>query len=505
VRWSLRSQLLVIVALTVFVVIGASRWVTVQLVYRALEEDLEERVGYVLEVAVDLWADVEPARLQERIMPLKEMRRQVSAIDIFALDGALRWTATTRANPPAPETFLDPDTIQRLKAGETVRTTLPKRKGAVPWRVAVPLVRDGSIVGAAQVEVWPSKLRDLERRLDRIQGAILASSVVALLVLLLWFFERRIARPVASLCSVMRQAEAGDLGVRAAVSEGGEFGVLANGFNKMLAHVETFNTALQTRVDEATRGLAEKNRELGELNENLHRCQLEAARRAPLAAVGQMASTIAHELGTPLNSVLGYTQLLLRQEMTADQRGKLTIIESQVGRMIETIQGILDRTRTQVVPRMPLQVARLVDEALTLVSQRTLAAGVRVRTDLANDLPMIQGDAVGLRQILVNLLTNAIDATSPEGTVTVRARILPEAKDMASQLELAVEDTGKGMRPEELRRIFEPFYTTKDPHSGTGLGLAIVNQIVADHSGRVFAESEPGRGTTIRVQLPLEP
>jgi len=223
-----------------------------------------------------------------------------------------------------------------------------------------------------------------------------------------------------------------------------------------------------------------------------------------LAAAGQIASTIAHELGTPLNSILGYTQLLLRQEMASDQKGKLQIIESQIRRMIETIQGILDRTRRHLVPRAPVEIAPLVDEALAFVSQRIAEAELNVKREMPRDLCVFEGDEVGLRQILVNLLTNAIDATDRGGTITVRAVAVPATQEAPGHLEIAVSDTGRGLRPEELERVFEPFYTTKEPGMGTGLGLAIVSQIASDHGGRAVAESEPGRGTTIEVQLPLE-
>jgi len=348
---------------------------------------------------------------------------------------------------------------------------------------------------------WQTRLR---RDLYNEQAAFVIASIVLISFLLAWFLEHYVTHPVTTLQKAMAQAQQGNLRVRAAVKGEGEFGFLAGGFNEMLAQIERLTTGLQARVEEATRDLAEKNFELHELNEKLARAQHEAARRQPLAAAGQIASTIAHELGTPLNSILGYTQLLLRQDMSSDQRAKLSIIESQIRRMIETIQGILDRTRGQLVPRVPVEVAPLVDEALAFVSQRITEAGLSVRTEIPRDLCLFQGDAVGLRQILVNLLTNAIHATDPKGTITVRAALVPRANDRATQLEIAVSDTGKGLRPEDLERIFEPFYTTKEPGVGTGLGLAIVSQIASDHGGRVFAESEPDRGTTIRVQLPLE-
>jgi signal transduction histidine kinase len=118
-------------------------------------------------------------------------------------------------------------------------------------------------------------------------------------------------------------------------------------------------------------------------------------------------------------------------------------------------------------------------------------------------LPPVPADETALRQVLLNLLTNAIDATEPPGTILVAAALLP-ANGRGRQVEITVTDSGHGMAAEDVRRVFEPFYTTKAPGRGTGLGLAIVDHIVRAHGGQVIVESAPGRGTTMRVRLPLD-
>jgi len=217
-----------------------------------------------------------------------------------------------------------------------------------------------------------------------------------------------------------------------------------------------------------------------------------------------MAGTIAHELGTPLNSVLGYVQLLLREDLPPDQVQKLAIVESQVQRMIETIRSVLDRTRDRPARRQPVAVGQLVNEALALVSARLAARNLTAHVEIPSDLPAVPGDAVALRQALLNLLTNAIDATEPPGTITVSASLQPSDNPRARCVELAVRDTGHGMSADELRYVFEPFYTTKAPGRGSGLGLVIVDHIVQAHGGQLIVDSEPGKGTTMQVRLPLE-
>ena len=173
--------------------------------------------------------------------------------------------------------------------------------------------------------------------------------------------------------------------------------------------------------------------------------------------------------------------------------------------MIETIRSVLDRTRSRHTPKAPVAIAPLIQEALSLVSTRSGSRGLAVGINgLPADLPPVPGDAIGLRQVLLNLLNNAIDATEPPGAVTVGAAVVGEDAPGGRQLEIRVTDTGRGMGPDEVRRVFEPFYTTKAPGRGTGLGLSIVDHIVRAHGGRVVVESRLGLGTTMRLRLPLE-
>src|SRR5438132_12049489 len=172
----------------------------------------------------------------------------------------------------------------------------------------------------------------------------LVASIVLISFLLAVFLERRVGRPVTALVDGMRRAEAGELGARVSVPGGGEFGFLAGSFNRMLARLEDLTAGLESRGRPASGELADTNRELKATHEKLWSAQLEVGRSERLAALGQMAATIAHELGTPLNSVLGYTQLLLREDLAAEQASKLAVIESQVQRMIETIRSVLGRS-----------------------------------------------------------------------------------------------------------------------------------------------------------------
>jgi len=501
---NLRFQLIAIVLATVASVLAASQWLDTSLSESAFERDLKERALLALRTVDSLWGRSNAADLEQMLNTLVESDREIVAIDIFRLDGThAQLEVAARENPAAAPPEFTPEQVAHLLSGGTVTTRVAGSDGGPLWRVAVPLRRAGAVVGTADADLSLAEAARLTRRLRAIDGVFLLLSIGGISFALALFLERRVTRPVAELVDGMRRAEGGALGARVALAGGGEFAFLAGSFNRMLGRIEELTAGLESRVRAATRELADKNRELQDANERLWRAQLEIGRRERLAAVGQMAATIAHELGTPLNSVLGYTQLLLREDLAPEQADKLAIVESQVQRMIETIRSVLDRTRESDVRRVPVAIPPLVAEALDLVAPRIAGRELSMRSEVPANLPPVPADAVGLRQVLLNLLTNAIDATEPPGTITVSATLLmPNGR--GGQVELVVRDTGHGMAAEDLSRVFQPFYTTKAPGRGTGLGLVIVDHIVRAHGGQVLVESMLGQGTTMRVRLPLE-
>jgi signal transduction histidine kinase len=500
---SLRFQLVAIVVVTVMTVLAADQWLDTGLSEQALERDLKERALLALGTVDALWGRSEPGVFSNTVATLVDADREITAIDLFRLhDDEAQLVLTTRRDGTRPA--IPGSGEVRLLTSGTPITTLVRGARADVYRVGLPLRRDGAVVGVARAELSITDALSLKRRLRAIDAIFLGLSVVGISLALAIFLERRVTRPVAALVEGMRSAEAGALDVRVDVGRGEEFGFLARSFNRMVSRIGDLTAGLESRVRQATAELAERNRELEEANVKLSHAQLEVGRSERLAALGQMAATIAHELGTPLNSVLGYTQLLLRQEVPADQAAKLRVVESQVQRMIETIRSVLDRTRDRDLARVDVAVGPVVADALFLLSSRLAGRNVTARSEIAADLPPVPADPVGLRQVLVNLLTNAVDATDPGGTVTVRAATVNGSGQPGRFLELAVEDSGQGMAPEEQRRVFEPFYTTKAAGRGTGLGLAIVDHIVRAHGGRVLVDSSPGQGTTMRVRLPLE-
>lgn len=217
-----------------------------------------------------------------------------------------------------------------------------------------------------------------------------------------------------------------------------------------------------------------------------------------LATIGQLAAGVAHELNEPLGNVLGFAQLALKAADVPEQvRADLAQIAQAALHGREIIRKLLVFARQTPASKRPTGINGVVEEAMFLLEAGCENPGVRFVRALAVGLPEVEADPVQIRQVVTNLVINAIQAIREAGTITVRTMMEP------GRVVLSVEDTGAGMTPEVLRRIFDPFFTTKDVGQGTGLGLAVVQGIVAGHGGSIEVDSEPARGSVFRVSLPV--
>jgi PAS domain S-box-containing protein len=225
------------------------------------------------------------------------------------------------------------------------------------------------------------------------------------------------------------------------------------------------------------------------------RLEEDARRRDRLTAMGELASGVAHEVRNPLNAIGVISQRLAREFSPSDgegeYRGLLDTIRSEVTRVNGIVQQFLDFARPPRLAPAPTDVARLLEESIRIVESRAGEKGLVIRRGF-DGLGEARLDAGQMKQALLNLLTNAVDATD-RGEIAVRA-------SRGERLEIVVSDTGRGIPPDQLSRVFDLYFTTRA--DGTGLGLSLVQRIVADHGGRIHVESEVGKGTTFTLTLP---
>jgi len=356
--------------------------------------------------------------------------------------------------------------------------------------------------GAKARLVLLASLAEAERLVAAERKALLQVAVGASIFLIVAFWillGRILIRRVSALQLAMRAVEGGLLDVKAPGPEqgGDELAYLARGFNRMLAQIRGFNAELTRKIEEATAELTLRNRELTDLNELLVAARRDLTSQERLAALGQLAGTIAHELGNPLNALNGHLQLLAREpDLPELAKGQVGTLQGEVTRMTQVIRRFLDQTRGFTPAAETVQLAPLIDEALDL----TLGTEARTRIQVAREVDggSVRTDPGLVRHLLTNLMANAVDAMPNGGRLEVQAR--RDGRDVV----LRVADTGTGMPPDVKRRIFEPFFSTKPSGKGTGLGLAICKEIARALRGRIDVESEPGRGSAFTVRFPAE-
>ncbi len=301
--------------------------------------------------------------------------------------------------------------------------------------------------------------------------AVLSFLGLMLLVMVLFggFVIRAALGPLNRFMQYVARIGAGDYTpIRPARKYRDEFSSLALGFNQMLGEIVS-------RQDQLVQS-------------------------GKMAAVGTLTSGIAHELNNPLNNIGLTVEALIDDFDAYSDEQKHRMLEqayTQVERASTTVRNLLDFTRKDRSAFTAFDVSDAVASALRLVANEAMLAGVECRTSLAADLPAIQGNPHDLQQVFLNLFLNAIQAMPDGGEMRV------SGARKGDTVRIDVADEGVGIPAEHLEEIFDPFFTTKGVGEGTGLGLSVSHSIVEKHGGRIQVESEPGKGTTFSVYLPV--
>jgi signal transduction histidine kinase len=303
-----------------------------------------------------------------------------------------------------------------------------------------------------------------------------------------WIASTRIVMPLRQLTRAAEGIAAGDYTVRVPTERTDELGRLATSFNSMAAQVDDGRRTLEARVEERTA-------ELSDALERLHSAQEELVRKEKLALLGQLAGGVGHELRNPLGvmtNAVHYLGLVL-PDAPPTVHEYLGILRTQIGLAERIVGDLLDSARVKSPEREPVAIGPLLTEQLGRVGRPD---DVRVAFDIAPDVPHAYVDRVQIGQVLVNLITNGVQAMAGRGgTLTLRAN-----RDGGRQVRVDVIDTGPGIADEHLAKIFEPLFTTKA--RGIGLGLAVARTLALANGGTLTVTSQPGMGATFRLLLP---
>jgi len=271
----------------------------------------------------------------------------------------------------------------------------------------------------------------------------------------------------------------------------------------------------KAREEAARAELALQSEKLLRVNAQLVEMKDALNRSARLAAAGQLAASVAHEVGTPLHSIAWHVQALGEESsMTPEMQKRIAIIDSEINRVVRSIKELLSSTRQRKPKPARLPMDRLVQSVSALMEPSFVGKGVSLKVEVGADVPVVWGDAEQLQQVLMNLMTNALAATNSGQEVQImvgtRAATTDEVEEqrragvpeVSTLVTVTVRDTGCGMPEEHRKRAFELFFTTKAIGDGTGLGLFLSREIVMAHGGSLSIESEVGKGTTVVISLP---
>jgi len=395
------------------------------------------------------------------------------------MNGCLAITKMTRALASSQSG----STVGRNFRGQKVLSTWAT-VGPVGWKVFVEQPESAAFA-PVRGRIW--------------RTALLLAAFLAVGVGLSVLLARRLARPVKQIRTAAARIGAGAYDERIELRRRDELGGLADELNGMAASLQASVQSLERKVEDRTRELQQALTELSRKGR-----QLEVASKHK----SEFLANMSHELRTPLNAIIGFSQVL-RQSLfgpiNEKQEEYLDDILSSGNHLLSLINDVLDLSKVEA-GQVELEVASFslreaLERGVVMVREPATKDGVRLSLELAPGVDLVEGDERRLRQVIFNLLSNAVKFTPEGGEVVVATA----SRD--HEVLISVTDTGPGIRVEDHERIFEEFHQTDvgvQQREGTGLGLALSKRLVELHGGRIWVESEPGKGSTFVFTLPVE-
>ncbi len=398
---------------------------------------------------------------------------------------------------------------------------------------SAPLVFKGEPVGALGGKILLDEERGTLAKSQKIIVLYIIFDALFLVVLGSFFLSRYIIKPIKNLIKVTEKVAEGDFNETVDDSAGNEIGVLSSSFNRMSARLKENRGKMEDYVQS-----------LEKMNRDLRVTRQELIRSEKMASVGKLAAGIAHEVGNPIGIILGYVHILMGGvSNNLEREDYLKRIEDESSRIDKIIKELLDYSRPSEVKIRKMDINRIIEGTVSLLSPQKLLCDVRVDLQLAKELPFCPVDEGQLQQVMINLIMNAGDAMPSGGTLTIKTGLTENRRAAGGAIKnfplsrkndppdsdfsrhrhnplplyspwksmeptkcvmIEMSDTGVGIKMDDLTKIFDPFYTTKEPGRGVGLGLSICSRIIDFFGGTIKVRSKLGEGTVFTIILPVD-
>ncbi len=332
----------------------------------------------------------------------------------------------------------------------------------------------GEIIGVLYVGILEAKYTDMR---NRIILFFIGLTIIAMVAVtgFSYFLSGTITRSIAMIAKAAREIGKGNFPEKIDIKTKDEIEDLANAFQYMIDSIKKRDEELKKYAQQT---IAEAER---------------------LAIIGQLAAGVAHEINNPLTGILLYCDLMLKN-LPDDHPYKKNLlrINNEAQRCKTIVKGLLDFARQKKPEIKKASVNELIESTLNLLKTQAIFLNITIKLGL-NDLPLINIDPSQIQQVLINIIMNGVEAMEGSGELKIESKLSEDNKFIC----ILISDTGPGIKPEYHKKIFEPFFTTKEATHGVGLGLSISKRIIEDHNGTIEVKSEPGKGTTFIIKLPV--
>ncbi|MBI4689666.1 MAG: HAMP domain-containing protein [Nitrospirae bacterium] len=461
-------------------IIGTFSYKNLSLQEKEIEEDAKEKVTLITEIIknglVTIMLEGRGREFQKFLQTI--VTEDVENALLFKPDG----TIISSSLPSLIGTYVPADYTGKFKTQNIPEVFLYKKEGKTVYSMVVPIYNEyacqkchgakDEVIGILNVDVSMEKtLRKIVDSRERMAlFSIITLIVISISLGILTTYL--VNRPINSIIDTMKKAEGGDLTVKFLTRRKDEVGKLAMSLNSMLFE-----------LDKARREI-----------EKCHFEELQSVEK--MATIGELASTLAHEIKNPLAGISGAIQVLAEDFPPNDPRKEvITEILNEIERLDRSVKDLLTFARPPDLHPVLTHLQPIIDRAKRLIELQAEKQGVTVRLMPGDNVGEINVDPEQMQQVFLNIMLNALQSMPTGGMLTVATDLSADK----NEAEIAFSDTGQGIEDEAIKNIFKPFFTTR--HMGTGLGLAISRNIVERHNGRIIVGSQVGIGSTFRVIL----